>query len=198
VAVRPVFRVVPRRVCARREEGRIPASQPSYLVLPTRITRPSKPAKRTPLPKLVHQFLVVLSRTDPLVWRRIQVPEKYSFCDLHVAIQDATCGWTTDEEEKADQKAMDEARASIVHSGSIVIVEARGSETYQRPGRELDLLKSALAETERIAEVAGIFVVERGGLVSEVHPKAASLPREVLHSAAKAPRELGLGLKVGR
>ena len=47
---------------------------------------------RTPRPKLVHQFLVVLSGTDPLVWRRIQVPEKYSFWDLHVAIQDAM-GW---------------------------------------------------------------------------------------------------------
>jgi hypothetical protein len=43
-------------------------------------------------PKLVHQFLVVLSGTDPLVWRRIQVPERYSFWDLHVAIQDAM-GW---------------------------------------------------------------------------------------------------------
>jgi hypothetical protein len=40
----------------------------------------------------VHQFLVVLTGTDPLVWRRIQVPEKYSFWDLHVAIQDAM-GW---------------------------------------------------------------------------------------------------------
>lgn len=46
-----------------------------------------KQAKRTPRPKLVYQFLVVLSGTDPLVWRRIQVPEKYSFWDLHVAIQ---------------------------------------------------------------------------------------------------------------
>ncbi|MGA9117659.1 MAG: plasmid pRiA4b ORF-3 family protein [Bacteroidota bacterium] len=38
------------------------------------------------------QFLIVLSETDPLVWRRIQVPEEYSFWDLHVAIQDAM-GW---------------------------------------------------------------------------------------------------------
>jgi hypothetical protein len=53
---------------------------------------PKKQAKRTPRPKLVHQFLVVLSGTDPLVWRHIQVPEKYSFWDLHVAIQDAM-GW---------------------------------------------------------------------------------------------------------
>jgi hypothetical protein len=53
---------------------------------------PRKPTKRIPRPKLVHQFLVVLSGTNPLVWRRIQVPEKYSFWDLHVAIQDAM-GW---------------------------------------------------------------------------------------------------------
>ena len=43
-------------------------------------------------PGLVHQFLVVFTGTDPLVWRRIQVPERYSFWGLHVAIQDAM-GW---------------------------------------------------------------------------------------------------------
>jgi hypothetical protein len=43
------------------------------------------PSKRaTPRPKLVHQFLIVLSGTAPLVWRRIQVPGRYSFRDLHV------------------------------------------------------------------------------------------------------------------
>ncbi len=52
----------------------------------------SKAAKRTASPPLVHQFLIVLSGTEPLVWRRIQVPAKYSFWDLHVAIQDAM-GW---------------------------------------------------------------------------------------------------------
>ena len=35
---------------------------------------------------------IVLPGTDPLVWRRIQVPQSYSFWDLHVAIQDAM-GW---------------------------------------------------------------------------------------------------------
>ncbi len=38
------------------------------------------------------QFLIVLLKTNPLIWRRIQVPEAYSFWDLHVAIQDAM-GW---------------------------------------------------------------------------------------------------------
>src|SRR5712691_2334462 len=51
-----------------------------------------KPATRRPRPKLVHQFLIVLTGIDPLVWRRIQVPGASSFWDLHVAIQDAM-GW---------------------------------------------------------------------------------------------------------
>ena len=48
--------------------------------------------KRRPPAYWVHQFLIVLPSTEPLVWRRTQVPESYSFWDLHVAIQDAM-GW---------------------------------------------------------------------------------------------------------
>jgi hypothetical protein len=40
----------------------------------------------------VYQFKVVLDGIQPLIWRRIQVAEAYSFWDLHVAIQDAM-GW---------------------------------------------------------------------------------------------------------
>ena len=50
-----------------------------------------KPTRNTK-PEHVCQFLIVLPRTELLVWRRIQVPESYSFWDLHVAIQDAM-GW---------------------------------------------------------------------------------------------------------
>ncbi len=56
---------------------------------------PSKRPRRQPRRAgvgLVHQFLVVLAHTDPLVWRRIQISGDYSFWDLHVAIQDAM-GW---------------------------------------------------------------------------------------------------------
>lgn len=53
-----------------------------------KIPRPKVPIK----PEHVCQFLIVLPNTNPLVWRRIQVPETYSFWDLHVAIQDAM-GW---------------------------------------------------------------------------------------------------------
>lgn len=41
---------------------------------------------------LVFQFKVNLAGIAPTIWRRIQVPAKYNFWDLHVAIQDAF-GW---------------------------------------------------------------------------------------------------------
>lgn len=40
----------------------------------------------------VYQFKVTLKGIRPPIWRRIQVPETYTFWDLHVAIQDAM-GW---------------------------------------------------------------------------------------------------------
>jgi len=40
----------------------------------------------------VYQFKITLREVRPPVWRRIQVPETYTFWDLHVAIQDAM-GW---------------------------------------------------------------------------------------------------------
>ncbi|MFA7025301.1 MAG: plasmid pRiA4b ORF-3 family protein [Candidatus Cloacimonadaceae bacterium] len=40
----------------------------------------------------VYQFKISLKDSKPSIWRRIQVPENYSFWELHVAIQD-TMGW---------------------------------------------------------------------------------------------------------
>ena len=40
----------------------------------------------------VYQFKITLDGIRPPIWRRIQVPETYTFWDLHVAIQDAM-GW---------------------------------------------------------------------------------------------------------
>jgi hypothetical protein len=40
----------------------------------------------------IFQFKITLKGTEPPIWRRIQVPETYTFWDLHVAIQDAM-GW---------------------------------------------------------------------------------------------------------
>jgi hypothetical protein len=40
----------------------------------------------------VYQFKITLNEIKPPIWRRIQVPENYTFWDLHVAIQDAM-GW---------------------------------------------------------------------------------------------------------
>lgn len=44
-------------------------------------------------PLHVYQFKISLLEIKPLIWRRIQVLETYTFWDLHVAIQDAM-GWT--------------------------------------------------------------------------------------------------------
>jgi len=41
---------------------------------------------------IIYQFKITLKDIKPLIWRRIQVPKKYTFWDLHVAIQDAM-GW---------------------------------------------------------------------------------------------------------
>ncbi|MEA3458997.1 MAG: plasmid pRiA4b ORF-3 family protein [Candidatus Thermoplasmatota archaeon] len=41
----------------------------------------------------VYQFKITLKGIRPPIWRRIQVPEKYTFWGLHVAIQDAF-GWS--------------------------------------------------------------------------------------------------------
>ena len=40
----------------------------------------------------VYQFKITLKGISSPIWRRIQVPESYSFWDLHVAIQDGM-GW---------------------------------------------------------------------------------------------------------
>lgn len=40
----------------------------------------------------VYQFKITLKGTKPPIWRHIQVPETYTFWDIHDAIQDAM-GW---------------------------------------------------------------------------------------------------------
>ena len=40
----------------------------------------------------VYQFKIALSDIKPTIWRKIIVPETYTFWDLHVAIQDSM-GW---------------------------------------------------------------------------------------------------------
>ena len=43
-------------------------------------------------PNILFQFRFELVGIEPSIWRRVQVPSKYSFWDLHVAIQDSM-GW---------------------------------------------------------------------------------------------------------
>jgi len=47
------------------------------------------PSKQAPM---IHQYKVSLREISPAIWRRIQVPEGYTFWDLHVAVQDSM-GW---------------------------------------------------------------------------------------------------------
>lgn len=42
--------------------------------------------------KIAYHFRIELLGIEPLIWRQIEVPSKYSFWDLHVAIQDSM-GW---------------------------------------------------------------------------------------------------------
>lgn len=50
-----------------------------------------KPTSKPPVrraPSWAHQFLAVVAESAPLIWRRIQVPNKATWWDLHVALQD--------------------------------------------------------------------------------------------------------------
>lgn len=44
------------------------------------------------VPSRIYRFRVSLNEIEPRIWRLIDVPERYSFWDLHVAIQDSM-GW---------------------------------------------------------------------------------------------------------
>jgi len=46
----------------------------------------------SPRSSTIYVFKITLEGISPSVWRRIAVPERYSFWDLHVAIQDSM-GW---------------------------------------------------------------------------------------------------------
>lgn len=56
-----------------------------------KLTLVKAPAKRVVrrAPSWAHQFLAVVVRSEPLIWRRIQVASKATWWDLHVALQDA-------------------------------------------------------------------------------------------------------------
>jgi hypothetical protein len=64
----------------------IPPSQP-----PTPPVLPRSHRYRHPFSR-VYQFEIALNDIEPRIWRRIQVPDLYSFWDLHCAITDCL-GW---------------------------------------------------------------------------------------------------------
>jgi len=65
----------------------------------------------------VYQFRITLIGIEPPIWRRIQVPEIYTFWELHSAIQDVM-GWEDyhlHEFEIKDPKTGEEVRIGIPH-----------------------------------------------------------------------------------
>lgn len=46
------------------------------------------------VPSNIYQFKIALLRIKPSIWRRIQVPEDYTFHQLHIAFQHAM-GWSS-------------------------------------------------------------------------------------------------------
>ena len=63
----------------------------------------------------VYQFHVSLADIQPKIWRRIQVPQKATFWDLHVAIQNAM-GWSNSHSHEFrvdDPKTGDEVRIGV-------------------------------------------------------------------------------------
>src|SRR6188508_631386 len=86
------------------------------------------------------------------------------------------------------------SRAGLAHSYYLGANDVtRRSEAKGQSGRELDLLQRALAEAERIAEVARFLVAERRRLIPELHAHAAPLREEDLGTATQTERQLGLG-----
>jgi len=61
------------------------------------------------------QFKITLQDIEPPIWRRILVPENYSFWDLHVAIQDAM-GWTDSHLHGFETKRYSRTRIGIPSS----------------------------------------------------------------------------------
>lgn len=79
------------------------------------VTRfPEQRNSRADSPKLVHQFLITHNHVDPLVWRRIQVPQAYTFWDLHVAIQDAM-GW--EDRHLHEYRLFDDQSSKVISIG---------------------------------------------------------------------------------
>ena len=92
--------------------------------------------------------------------------------------------------------ALKTTRGGTPLRGSTRTLPARSSEADDGADGELHLLQRSLAKAERVAEAAGLVVVQQRGLVANVATEAECLPGKVLDAAAEPERQLGLGLKV--
>ena len=86
--VGPGTSLAPRRGCPRLG----PAGPGPRRAHPPVMASVGHEGARITRDKVVFQIRIELLGVEPPIWRRIEVPEHYSFWDLHVAIQDAM-GW---------------------------------------------------------------------------------------------------------
>jgi len=84
--------------------------------------------------KQVLQLKISLNDIQPQIWRRIQVPDSYTFWELHIAIQDAM-GWS-DSHLHEFLVTDPQARAPV---GIGVPDEKNGGDRQVLPGREVPL-----------------------------------------------------------
>ncbi|MEA3487768.1 MAG: plasmid pRiA4b ORF-3 family protein, partial [Euryarchaeota archaeon] len=75
------------------ETAKMPSRNHNYLKMVRTINGIKEGTQMKKKYNHVYQFKITLGGSTPPIWRRIQVPETYSFWDLHVAIQDAM-GWS--------------------------------------------------------------------------------------------------------
>lgn len=80
-------------------------------------------------PPLIYVFTIRLLEIEPTIWRRIEVPEYFSFWDLHAAIQDAM-GWL--------DCHLHEYRLNDVRGGQLVRIGIPDEEDYEIPPLRAD------------------------------------------------------------
>src|SRR4249919_1201327 len=80
--------------------------------------------------------------------------------------------------------------------GRTALRRASTLEADYGPDRELGLRQPRLTETERIAEITAVFVVQRGRLETDVRTYADVAPREVVEAASVINRQLGFRLQI--
>lgn len=102
------------------------------------------------MPKMIYQLKITLQDIEPLIWRRIQVPNTCTFWELHSYIQDAF-GWTNSHLHQFT--CTDAHTDGIVNKPSIIGIPRKPEfegETQALPGWEYKVKYYIEGETSKI------------------------------------------------